>query len=79
MLGRAKAQRWLSRGFDCFSVGQTLVKCLVAIRNEKDLVLARTACFCSDKNAARSLLLSQTTAPSVSHGSRCVGNCSYRR
>lgn len=78
MLGRAKAQRFLNGESDCFCVGQILVKCLVAIRNE-DLVFARAACFCTDKNAARSLLLSRTTVPFDSRSLRCIGNCSYCR
>lgn len=54
--GRAEAQRCSNRESDCFSVGQILVKCLVARRSREDIVLARSGWFCADRSAARSLL-----------------------
>lgn len=54
--GRAEAQRCSNRESDCFSVGQSLVKCLAARRDGEDLVVARSGWFCADRSAARSLL-----------------------
>lgn len=53
--GRAEAQRGLNRESDCFSVGQILVKCLVARRSAEDLVVARGGLVLgAGRSAARS-------------------------